>query len=140
MQEEYLPRLLVMVHQRWSWFISAGGRLFSEAEVRVDDFWEVAGADRADIDNELDALHEAFPSHEVESCAWKNQGDTNYNALFFNRVHFANWCRYGQMMSEQADIAKCVLFILQGTLFVFRLHLYLDSTGEECDIDSTTTL
>ncbi|KAI8771315.1 HRAS suppressor 3 [Biomphalaria glabrata] len=43
---------------RWSWFISAGGRLFGEGEVRVDDFWEVAGADKADIDNELDALHE----------------------------------------------------------------------------------
>ncbi|KAK0065884.1 HRAS-like suppressor 2 [Biomphalaria pfeifferi] len=82
---------------------SIGGKLFTKAEVRIDDFWKVVGTDTAEKDNSLDTKWRAFNPQTIVRNAREKIGKIGYNIISANCEHFTNWCRYGQCKSEQVE-------------------------------------
>ncbi|XP_055897412.1 phospholipase A and acyltransferase 3-like [Biomphalaria glabrata] len=84
-------------------FFSIGGQRYSKAEIRIDDFWKVAGNDKADIDNSADSTWKALDPNVIVAKATSRLGKIKYNIFFSNCEHFANWCRYGKRISDQVN-------------------------------------
>jgi len=64
---------------------------------------EVAGEDNCRVNNALDRFHTPFDPAKVVERATASIGKSEYHPLFTNCEHFANWCRYGEAFSLQAE-------------------------------------
>ncbi|KAK7504440.1 hypothetical protein BaRGS_00004306, partial [Batillaria attramentaria] len=81
---------------------SISGQHFTKAYVRRDRFLDVAGDCIAIRDNSKDALLTPLPPEEIKANAIRLLGEATYNLLHYNCEHFATWCRYGRVSSDQA--------------------------------------
>ncbi|PVD22523.1 hypothetical protein C0Q70_18337 [Pomacea canaliculata] len=82
---------------------SFSGECYSKATVRVDNFLDVAGRDKAKRNNCLDGEKRPLSPQEIVQKAWSRLNDVGYNVLIKNCEHFATSCRYGEASSDQVD-------------------------------------
>ncbi|KAK0065905.1 HRAS-like suppressor 2 [Biomphalaria pfeifferi] len=90
------------------------GQMFDKANVCIDNFWKVVGNDIAYINN-CDDKWCALAPEKIVKRAKEKLGAVGYNIIFSNCEHFANWCRYGQCKSDQADKFLTGVAVVGGT-------------------------
>jgi len=79
------------------------GVSFEKANVKCDDFWDIARTSKANVNNSKDEYIRADAEHVIIDRALSRMGTIGYNMLWSNCEHFASWCRYGMAWSEQVD-------------------------------------
>ncbi|BFZ20461.1 hypothetical protein BsWGS_23500 [Bradybaena similaris] len=111
------------------------GKMFTKAQVCVDDFWKVVADSKARKNNTKDGTWSPCSRAEIVRNAISKVGHVGYNLLFSNCEHFAKWCRYGLSKSDQVDnvlTAAAVGLATVGFLgLVYGLARYFRSDENE---------
>ncbi|OPL21281.1 hypothetical protein AM593_08196, partial [Mytilus galloprovincialis] len=81
--------------------ISVSGVLRNKAVVRRDKFWTVVDNCRATKNNSKDKTYRKFEAVDIVKRARDRLGPYIYSIVWNNCEHFASWCRYGLLKSDQ---------------------------------------
>ncbi|BFZ05769.1 hypothetical protein BsWGS_08808 [Bradybaena similaris] len=73
------------------------------AKVKIDNFWDVAGEDKASKNNGQDIEWSSLSAEQIIRRARSYVGNTEYDQLFDSCEHFVNWCRYDRVVRQQVD-------------------------------------
>ncbi|CAL1535797.1 unnamed protein product [Lymnaea stagnalis] len=94
-------------------------------KICVDDLMSVAGKSKVYIANERDFRYTPRSPEKIVQKAKMCVGSVSYNLLSRNCEHFANYCRYGQRVSEQ------ILFLGSPAKELRDRSLHSDSLFDE---------
>ncbi|PVD21570.1 hypothetical protein C0Q70_17368 [Pomacea canaliculata] len=97
---------------------SCCGLSFNKAVVRKDNFFKVAGKDKAKCNNSLDEKKNPASRREIVRKAKSRLDEVGYNLIWKNCEHFATWCRYGEASSDQSDFWVTAGLVAGGVLLV----------------------
>ncbi|KAK3602554.1 hypothetical protein CHS0354_003807 [Potamilus streckersoni] len=79
------------------------GQRFNKAYVKVEDFWNVVLGSKANINKNKDKKMRPLEKEEIVQRAMSKLGEIGYNVMWCNCEHFASWCRYGKVKSDQVE-------------------------------------
>ncbi|KAH9508855.1 Phospholipase A and acyltransferase 3 [Bulinus truncatus] len=94
-------------------------------EIREDDLLKVAGKSKIYVGNDRDKRYKPRNPEKVVKKAKLCIGSVDYNLVTRNCEHFANYCRYGQRVSEQ------ILFLGSPSKELEDRSLHSDSLFDE---------
>ncbi|KAH3868355.1 phospholipase A and acyltransferase 1-like [Dreissena polymorpha] len=101
------------------------GQIFDKANVRVEDFWDVAGDSKAYRNNSLDGSYSLSPPENILERAMAKIGEIGYNIIWKNCEHFEKFCRYGKEKSEQVEgVVWSLVAYWVGGFILLRMFLY----------------
>ncbi|XP_078314951.1 phospholipase A and acyltransferase 3-like isoform X2 [Crassostrea virginica] len=87
-----------------------------EASIKKENVWKVIRDSRVQVNNNKDWMLTPRSAAEIVSVALSKLGKIQYDLLFLNCEHFANWCRYGVKYCGQFTPHLNMLVEFPGTL------------------------
>ncbi|KAH9504461.1 hypothetical protein Btru_063699 [Bulinus truncatus] len=89
--------------------IHVAGENKNDSEVRIEALDLVKNGDKSWVANNDEKLGKPADAAEIEERAIRKKGKFEYNVIFNNCKHFANFCRYGKEYSSQTDLWETIL-------------------------------